>query len=219
VRVIAITFAILASIVCAFVVWRELTTSDTDFLQLGSLVILTLTLIVLVWYAYDTNTIATVTRERWVREGVLATTYNMVLPGASVGDSGRTIFQLSNASPLIVRARVNFNFEVYGSPVSAGPLYDGSEKWVLFPHQLSQGWFEVAEVATLLKLVGRDVPSVQAQTSDENYRQQLTMVLELEFCDEFGVSRTLPPRPHYFDFKRWTWVPRLGEHSSIRPPA
>lgn len=215
-KAVAIGFAILAGAVCAFVTWGELSTPDPDLVQLGSLIVLTLTLIVLVWYAYDTNTIAAVTRERWVREGILATTYNLALPGASVGDSGRTIFQLTNGSPLVVRARVNFNFKVYGQPISAGPLYDGSEKWVLFPHQMSQGWFEVA---TLLNQVGKDVRSVQLEASDVNYRQQLTMVLELQFWDEFGVSRALPPRPHYFDFKRWAWIPSLGEHSYVRPPA
>jgi len=80
-----------------------------------------MTLIVLVWYAYDTNTIARVTSDRWTREGVLATTYGLAMPGTSVGDVGHTGFQLHNGSPLVVRAKVNFNFKVYGQPVKTHP--------------------------------------------------------------------------------------------------
>ena len=209
-KVIALAFAIVAAAICTFVGWRELSSVQPRLLELGSLLVLTMTLVVLVVYAYDTNSIAQVTRDRWTREGILATTYSLGLPGASVGDSGHTTFQLHNASPLVVRAKVNFNFKVYGNPVTAGALYDGKDNWVLFPHQQSQGWFEVE---SLLKQQGKNVAAMQAEVSEENRKRQLTMVLELTFWDEFGVTRVLPPRPHYFDFKRWAWIPRLGEQA------
>lgn len=87
-------------------------------LALGTFIILTLTLIVLVWYAYDTNSMARVTRERWMRDGVLSTTYSMDLIGAR-GDAGRTLFRIHNPSTLIVRARVTCNFRVYGTPTKS----------------------------------------------------------------------------------------------------
>ena len=208
-RTIAIAFAILGAAICAFVAWRELASVQPRLIELGNLVVLTMTLVVLVWYAYDTNAIARGTRDRWAREGILGTTYNLTMPGASVGDAGRTTFQLHNGSPLVVRARVNFNFRVYGQPVTAGALYDGRENWLVFPYQQSQGWFEVE---SLLSQQGRNVAGMQVEVSEENRKRQLTMVLELTFSDEFGVNRTLPPRPHYFDFTRWAWIPSLGEH-------
>lgn len=119
---IAIGFAILGTAICAFVAWRELASPTPRYVELGNILVLTLTLIVLVWYAYDTNAIARITRERWEREGVLATTYSIAMPGTSVGDNGHTVFQLKNGSPLVVRALVNFNFKVYGHPVAAGPF-------------------------------------------------------------------------------------------------
>lgn len=206
---VAITFAILGAAICAYVALRELASPQPRLIELGNFVVLTITLVVLVWYAYDTNSIARVTRDRWTREGILATTYELAMPGASVGDSARTTFKLHNSSPLVVRAKVNFNLEVYGQPVTAGALYDGRENWLLFPHQQSQGWFEVE---SLLKQQGKNVAAMQAEVSEENRKRQLSMVLELTFWDEFGVTRTLPPRPHYFDFKRWGWIPSLGEH-------
>ena len=211
-KAIAIAFALVAAVICAFVGWRELTSPNPRLLELGSLLVLAMTLVVLVVYAYDTNSIARVTRDRWTRESVLATSYSLALPGASVGDSGRTTFQLHNRSPLIVRAKANFNFKVYGQPVTAGALYDGTDTWVVFPQQLSQGWFEVE---SLLKQQGKTVATMQAEVSEENRKRQLTMLLELKFWDELGVTRTLPPRPHYFDFTRWAWIPRLGEKEDV----
>lgn len=205
---VAIAFAVAGTLICAFVVWHELGKTEPRLLELGNLVVLTLTLIVLLWYAYDTNSIAHDTRDRWVKEGVLATTYELGLPGASVGDKGRTIFKLHNGSPLVVRAKVNFNFKVYGQPVAAGPLFEGKQKWLLYPHQISQGAFEVA---SLLKQQGKNVNTMQAEVSDENREKQMTMLLEMTFVDEFGTTRTLPARFHYFDFRDWAWIPSLSE--------
>ena len=192
---IAIAFAIVGGVTCLYVVWRELASSNPRLMELGNLVVPTLTLIVLVWYAYDTNAIARATNERWSREGVLATSYSISMPGASVGDAGRTEFQLSNSSSLVVRAVVNLNLKVYGQPVSAGALYDGSETWLIYPNQVSQGVFEVDR---LLRQQGKNVETMRAEVTEENRKRQLVMRLELTFTDEFGVSRVLPPRPHYF---------------------
>ena len=111
---------------------------------------------------------------------------------------------------MVVRARVNFNLKVYGQAVTAGPLYDGTENWLVYPHQISQGWFEIE---SLLKQQGRNVAAMRSEVSEENRKRQLTMVLDLTFWDEFGVTRNLPPRPHYFDFQRWGWIPSLGERA------
>ena len=73
-KIIAIAFALLGVAICAFVAWRELASAQPRLIELGSLLVLTMTLVVLVWYAYDTNSIARVTRDRWTREGILATT-------------------------------------------------------------------------------------------------------------------------------------------------
>ena len=208
-------FALACVLICVLVVWVELRGPNPNYVNLGSLAVLTLTLVVLIWYAYDTNTIARATHERWVREGVLATTYDLSMPGASVGDNARTTFRLTNTSPLVVWARVDFAFKVGDTAVSAGAIYDGSERWVVFPHQTSQGWFEVSD---LLRQAQSSISEARAQTTEANFKEQLTMTLSLSFTDELGVSRTLPSRPHYFDFKRWAWIPRLGERSYVRPP-
>lgn len=202
---VAIGFTLLAFTITAIVTWREWSTKDT--LALGNFAILALTLIVLVWYAYDTNSIARVTRERWMREGVLSTTYSIELIGDK-GQAGRTLFRIHNPSTLVVRARVACNFQVYGEPIKAGGPYDGEEAWLVFPQQVIQGWFELE---SLLQNKGKSVTAMIVESTPVNRKNQLTMFLELEFWDELGARRTLPARAHYFDFDRWAWIPQITE--------
>ena len=206
-KTLAIGFAAVVAIVVAVVAWEARRFPASNALSIGTFVILALTLIVLVWYAYDTNSMARVARERWMREGVLSTTYSMELIGQK-GQAGRTLFRIHNPSTLVVRARVACNFRVYGDPVSADPLYDGKDTWLLFPQQASQGWFEID---SLLQKKGKSVAAMIGECTVVNRQEQLTMVLELEFWDELGAKRKLPGRRHYFDFDRWAWIPRLAE--------
>ncbi len=204
---IAVSFAVCVILIAIVITYSAWSSKDVNALNIGSFLILSLTLIVLVWYAFDANTIARVTQERWMREGVLATTYSMELTGQK-GQPGRTLFRIHNPSTLIVRAKVTCNFRVYGQPIKAGPAYEGEETWVLFPQQISQGWFEID---SLLQKKGKNVSAMIAEHTQANRKEQLTMVLELEFWDELGARRKLPPRPHYFDFERWAWIPQLTE--------
>ena len=142
-----------------------------------------------------------------MREGVLSTTYGLQLTG-NKGDPGHTIFQIHNPSTLIVRAKVTCTFRVYGDLVSANPAYDGKEVWLIFPQQTSQDWFEID---TLLQKKGKNVAAMIVESTPANRKEQFTMVLELEFWDELGARRKLPPRLHAFDFDRWAWIPRLRE--------
>lgn len=206
-----LTIGFSVAVVLVATVFILLTARDerVDVLEIGNFVVLTLTLLVLICYAYDTNRIARVTGDRWVREGVLGAIYSLELVG-SRGDAGRTLVRIHNPSSLVVRATLNCDFRVYGEPVSAGPLYDGRDRWVVFPQQASQGWFEID---ALLQAKGKNVGSLLGEATAANRQTQLTMRLTLRFEDELGAVRELPARLHYFDFERWAWIPRLGERT------
>ena len=103
-KTLSIGFAVTVAVLVAGVVWRVSAAPDTMALGLGNFIVLALTLVVLVWYAYDTNSIARITRDRWVREGVLTTTYSMELVGDK-GQAGRTLVRIHNPSTLVVRAK------------------------------------------------------------------------------------------------------------------
>jgi hypothetical protein len=202
--------ALAVLVAAALISWRALCSDKPDYLAVGNLVVLSLTLVVLFWYAYDTNTMARVTQERWKREGVLSTTYSLELVGTK-GDVGRTLVRLHNPSTLVVRARVAFNFKIYGEPVSAGGIYDGKEVWLLFPQQVIQGWFELEVLA---QKKGKTVSNLIAESVASNRAEQLTAELEIEFWDELGSRRKLPTRHHYFDFDRWAWIPYITERGA-----
>lgn len=194
-------------VVAGVVTYEALSASQPNMVEIGTFVVLSLTLVALIWYAFDTHSIADVTRQRWMREGVLSANYGIVLSGEK-GDVGHTLFQIANPSNLVVRVLVNCNFRVYGQRVKAGSLYDGEEKWIVFPQQHSQGWFRVED---LLLQRGKKVEDLCRECTEDNRKKQLTMLLELEFWDEVGNNRKLPSRHHYFDFPRWSWIPNLGE--------
>lgn len=204
---LAIWFSVAVFVLVAICIVVATQQNKADYLALGNFVVLTLTLLVLVWYAYDTNAMARIATERWTREGVLGTVYSLELVGVK-GDVGRTLVRIHNPSTLVVRAKLTCNFRVYGESVAGGPLYDGNDLWVVFPQQLSQGWFEIE---MLLQKKGKSVAAVVTETTPANRVTQLTMDLAIEFHDELGMHRTLPTRPYYFDFERWAWIPRLGE--------
>ena len=204
-KIIALGFTVCIFAVAAFVTWSVWPPKDA--LVLGNFLVIVLTLIVLVFYAYDTNSIARVTRDRWMREGVLSAIYSMDLVEKK-GQAGKTLFRIHNPSPLIVRASVVCNFRVYGDPVTAGPAFDGEENWIVFPQQMSQQPFIID---SLLQQKGKNVSGMIAECTPTNCLNQLTMLLELEFWDELGARRKLPGRRHYFDFDRWVWIPYITE--------
>lgn len=207
-KIVAIGFFIIVFVITLSVICTEwISKNDPNILGISNFVILALTLIVLVWYAYDTNSIARVTRERWLREGVLGTSYSMEVIGER-GTQGRTLFRIHNPSTLIVRAKVNCNFKLHGKPINSFSLFDGTDIWLLFPLQMTQGWFEIE---SLLKQNGKDVASLTRERTLDNCESQLTMNLELRFWDELGNHRDLPARHHHFDFEQWVWIPRLAE--------
>jgi hypothetical protein len=206
---LTIAFSVAVIAVAAAFLWLAARQEQVDFVAMANFIVLTLTLLVLIWYAYDTNRIARVTSERWVREGVLGAGYSLELSD-SRGTAGRTLVRIHNPSSLVVRATVDCGLRVYDAPVSAGPLYDGRDRWLVFPQQSSQGWFEID---TVLQTKGKSVSALMTETTASNRQAQLTMQFAITFEDELGAVRRLPARPHYFDFERWAWIPRLGERA------
>lgn len=201
-KMLAIGFTVAVGVLITYVTWV-----DPESIAWATFVVVAMTLIALIWYTFDTHTIARITSDRWTREGVLAAGYSLELVGEP-GDEGRTLLRLTNPTTLVVKAHVSCNFRIYGAPVTGpDPLYDGQEQWLLFPQQTTQGWFEIE---SLLQKKGKTVPIICGERTPNNRAEQLTMEFALEFQDEYGVLRKLPARHHYFDFVRWRWIPSLS---------
>ena len=119
-------------------------TSNWD-INTASFAILTLTLIALVFYAYHTFSIASVNKAKWDRESIARATYSMEMAAQRERFRDRTLFRLTNLSDVVVMAKVQCNFKIYGERVeSDNDAFEGNSIWVLFPHQMSQGWYELS---------------------------------------------------------------------------
>ncbi|MEW6614038.1 MAG: hypothetical protein AB1401_00985 [Thermodesulfobacteriota bacterium] len=192
----------------AYVVYRTACTSNMDILDVGTFIVITLTLVALIIYANDTNLIASITRSRWERESILQAYYMMEVLTQDKSDKGRTMFRIGNPSSLILRAKVWCNFQLYGQSVGYHDDFNGKKTWYMFPQQVNQGWFEIAP---LLDKKGKTMGQIIEEATDDNYREQLTMDLQIEFRDELGNQRKLPKRRHFFDFKEWQWIPQFTQ--------
>ena len=202
---IPLGFSLVLFVLMIVVVSKTAYSGKHDLLGIATFVVFTLTLMALIVYAWETNSIAQVTREQWKRQSVLGTTYEMNITDKK-GERGHTTFRIHNQSKLIVRAKVRCNFRLYGDRVDYHEAYQGGETWYVFPQQISQGWFDIE---SLLQKKGKTMAQVMAERTEQNKKEQLTMDLELEFRDELEESRVLPSRHHYFDFDRWAWIPQL----------
>jgi hypothetical protein len=194
--------------VAAYVSYCSAYVFDESILSIATFVVLTLTLIALIIYAYDTNLIASMARARWEREHILESYYSMTIVPRKDNDRGRTIFLVGNPSTLMFRAKVWCNLQLYGQPVEINDDYNGQNTWYIFPQQISQGWFEIADI---LAKKGKTIEEIINETTEANYGKQLTMDLEIEFRNELEIRRRLPLRRNYFDFKDWQWIPDLSK--------
>jgi len=187
------------------IVYKARQKPNFDILQIGTFGVLTLTLIAIIFYAFDTNRLARLTQKRWERENLLLATYAMAITDHK-GDKGRTGFAILNPSNLVLEAKVWCDFKVYGVPVNLAGAYSGKEVWTISPGQPANGWFEIE---SLLKQRGKTVKEMIKEYSDENRDNQLTLDLKIEFRNELGDKRILPTMKYYFVFSEWKWIPML----------
>ena len=103
-KVILWGLVILIILCSGYIVKLSFGNPKIDILEIGTFMALTLTLIALIFYAYDTNLLASISKLKWERETVLNTTYEMVGIGDS-GGAGRILFRINNPSTLIIRGQ------------------------------------------------------------------------------------------------------------------
>lgn len=199
-------FCVLLFLFAIFTVVWSAYILNKNILEMSTFIVITLTLIALVIYAYDTNSMANILRSRWKQEGVLNVTYSMKIIDKNENENGRTLFGFTNPTSLVVKAKVWCNFQIYSDPVEYNDDFNGINTWYVFPQQYSQGWFEIGR---LLEQKGKSIDNMIAEASPNNRDTQLTIDLKIEFRDERGESRELPSRKHYFAFKDWCWIPIL----------
>ena len=203
-KIILWVFVGLIFISAGYVVISSANNPDINVLEIGIFVILSLTLITLIFYTFHTNILSSISQSRWARESVLNATYEM----KPIANTTKTSFSMINPSTLIIRAKVRCDVKVYGSEVEMPDGYNGKRTWVLYPQQTTTGVFDIAP---LLEQKGKIPQKMIDEQTPENRMKQFTMDLTIEFKDEEDIKRLLPTRGHFFDFKVNQWVPIITE--------
>ncbi|MGZ3597003.1 MAG: hypothetical protein ACXWMH_07465 [Syntrophales bacterium] len=201
-------------LVAAYVSYCSAYVFDESILNIATFIVLTLTLIALIIYAYDTNLIASTARARWEREHILESYYSMNIVPRKDNDRGRTLFLVGNPSTLMLRAKVWCRLQLYGQSVEISDDYNGRNTWYIFPQQISQGWFEIADI---LAKKGKTMEALINETTETDCSKQLTMDLEIEFRNELDIRRRLPLRRQYFDVQDWQWIPEVTKKDEWKP--
>jgi len=79
-------------LVAAYVSYCSAYVLDDNILNIATFVVLTMTLIALIIYAYDTNLLASMDRARWEREHILESYYSMTIVPRKDNDRGGPCF-------------------------------------------------------------------------------------------------------------------------------
>lgn len=184
-------------------------------LERGTFLVLSLTLLALLRYAFDTYTMAAIAKEQWEEQSFLDAFYDMRLGGPKPGyviynraGTDRVMFSLINNTKAFVSARVYLNIRIYNVPVDFDDKFNGKRSWLLFPRQRNTEWFELESV---LNKQGKTINGIIDERTESNRKDQLTMDLRIEFwSDELNRTRNFPERRHFFDFgEQWTWIPEM----------
>ena len=115
VKALMVGFSTATLTITAYIAWLSWDAPTSNILNIGSFVVSSLTLVVLGWYALDTNTMARITKQRWAREGVLSALYDFDLIGQR-GTSGKTLVRFHNRSDLLVRAKAKLQLSAVRRP-------------------------------------------------------------------------------------------------------
>jgi len=177
--------------------------ASTKFTASAQFLVLVLTLLVLIIYAWDTRRIANATEQKWEEEIKPKLMYEMVMDTNTVG---HVLFRLINSTDYFIEAKVNCNFKIYGQPVKLSNDYDGTDVWVVYPHQISQGHFLIESILTK---IGKNYNQMIREKTDDNTNEQLTSDLEIQFTSENGRKRIYPERRHYYRFDIGNWIPEI----------
>ena len=173
----------------------------------GTFIILSLTLVAVVWYTYFTRLLATKKDE----VTVVATIH--YVPEAR----DLRVF-VKNPTNRYAKTRIWVNVKVYGEDTDLGPEYSGQTIWHLTPQFEIDGHFSLDNP---LRQAGKSFDAMVTEACEEDVTKQLQLRLKVEWEDEDGEVGKLPERCWYFDFRKNSFVySSRGLHEYIAgPPA
>ena len=169
--------------------------------QQGTLIVLSLTLVAVIWYTYFTYQLA-VKKEQPV---VVATIHY-------TPEAKDVRILINNPTNRYAKTRVWIQPKVYGQNTDLGPDYSGQTIWHLTPQFVINGHFPLEKP---LQQVGKNFETMVTEADDENVARQLRLSLKVEWEDEEGKGGRYPEHFWYFDFRRNNFVYQVGGFTAI----
>lgn len=164
--------------------------------QPGTFIVLSFTLLAVVWYTYFTHQLA-MKKE----EPAVGATIHYIPEARDI----RVLLQ--NLTNRYAATRVWVEVKVYGKTTSLGPDYSGETVWHLTPQFLIDGHFPLKKP---LQQVGKNFDAMVMEANDENITRQLRLSLKVRWTDEEGRAGEYPEHLWYFDFRRDGFVYQVG---------
>ena len=162
----------------------------------ANVIVLSFTLVAVVWYTYFTYQLAT----RQERAVVVASIHY-------IPDARDVRVIVSNPTNRYAKTYVSVQPKVYGQEVSLGPDYSGETIWHLTPKFTINGHFTLARV---LSQIGKTFDQMVAEANDSNILRQLQLSLSVEWEDEEGEVRSSPKHFWYFNFRKNNFIYQVG---------
>ncbi|TAL62639.1 MAG: hypothetical protein EPN88_13130 [Bacteroidetes bacterium] len=137
--------------------------NEVDYVSIGNLIILALTLLVLLQYAYDTNRLANITQDYNLTPNIMHKLSSALLSSDEY-DIG---FDLLNQSSFYVKAFVNIELKCYNDNINIpNDVYCGKRPWILPPNAFVHGHFRLND--NLLKSSNRTIAELKQKGEDIN---------------------------------------------------
>ena len=192
-NIIRIFFAlIIISTICFTIKGFE--PKEVDYVSIGTLIILSLTLLVLIQYAYDTNRVANITRDFNLTPNVMLKLSSTLLTNKEY-DIG---FDLLNQSSFYVKAFVNVELKCYNDSINiSNDVYYGKRPWILPPNAFVHGHFHLND--NLLKPSNRTIAELKQKGEDIN---ALSMKVKINCTSIHNIDLKIPEIKYHFVFKR-----------------
>ena len=162
----------------------------------ANVIVLSFTLVAVVWYTYFTYQLAT----RQERAVVVASIHY-------IPDARDVRVIVSNPTNRYAKTYVSIQPKVYGQEVSLGPDYSGQTIWHLTPKFAINGHFTLARV---LSQIGKTFDQMVEEANDNNIFEQLQLSLTVEWENEDGEVRSSPKHFWYFNFRKNNFIYQLG---------
>ncbi len=187
-------FFALITIVTIFFTIKGFQSENVEYVSIGTLIILALTLIILLQYAYDTNRLANITQDFNLTPKVMHKLTSTLL-SPNEYDIG---FDLLNQSSFYVNAFVNVELKCYNDCITIpNDVYYGKRPWILPPNAFVHGHFRLND--NLLKSSNRTITELKQKGEDIN---ALSMKVSIICTTAHSIDLNIPEIKYHFVFRR-----------------